>query len=95
MTIINFEKKERNNFENECSEMPLKVEIKEWKSVASWHWETGDEKKCSICRFAFDATCNSGECKFPGDDCPLVWGVCTHSFHLHCIQRWLQVIRGL
>ena len=75
--------------------MPLKIKIKEWKTVASWHWETGDEKKCSICRFAFDATCNSGDCKFPGDDCPLVWGTCTHKFHLHCIQRWLQVFRRI
>ena len=25
--------------------------------------------------------------KFPGDDSPVVWGVCTHAFHLQCINR--------
>lgn len=43
--------------------MPLKVEIKRWKTVASWHWETGDEDKCSVCRYPFDATCNSTDCR--------------------------------
>lgn len=27
--------------------------------------------------------------KFPGDDSPVVWGICTHAFHLQCINRWV------
>ncbi|XP_015415539.1 PREDICTED: anaphase-promoting complex subunit 11 [Myotis davidii] len=29
-------------------------------------------------------------CKVPGDDCPLVWGQCSHCFHMHCILKWLN-----
>ena len=29
------------------------------------------------------------DCKFAGDDCPLVWGECSHCFHIHCIEKWL------
>lgn len=25
-----------------------------------------------------------------GDDCPVVWGKCTHPFHLACIEEWLK-----
>ncbi|XP_077710757.1 anaphase-promoting complex subunit 11 isoform X1 [Canis aureus] len=28
--------------------------------------------------------------KVPGDDCPLVWGQCSHCFHMHCILKWLN-----
>uniref|UniRef100_A0A8C9YTC9 Anaphase-promoting complex subunit 11 n=1 Tax=Sander lucioperca TaxID=283035 RepID=A0A8C9YTC9_SANLU len=31
-----------------------------------------------------------GICKVPGDDCPLVWGQCSHCFHMHCILKWLN-----
>uniref|UniRef100_A0A3Q4MZC5 Anaphase-promoting complex subunit 11 n=1 Tax=Neolamprologus brichardi TaxID=32507 RepID=A0A3Q4MZC5_NEOBR len=32
----------------------------------------------------------SNTCKVPGDDCPLVWGQCSHCFHMHCILKWLN-----
>ena len=28
--------------------------------------------------------------RYPGDNCPVVWGKCAHAFHLPCITRWLQ-----
>ncbi|XP_047564650.1 anaphase-promoting complex subunit 11 isoform X1 [Lutra lutra] len=31
-----------------------------------------------------------GSGKVPGDDCPLVWGQCSHCFHMHCILKWLN-----
>ncbi|KAK3098035.1 hypothetical protein FSP39_015512 [Pinctada imbricata] len=37
---------------------------------------------------AFDGCCP--DCKLPGDDCPLVWGECSHCFHIHCIVKWLN-----
>ncbi|KAL5194455.1 Anaphase-promoting complex subunit 11 [Glycine soja] len=58
-----------------------------WHAVASWTWDAQDET-CGICRMAFDGCCP--DCKLPGDDCPLIWGVCNHAFHLHCILKWVN-----
>lgn len=33
---------------------------------------------------------NSPESDYPGDDCPVVIGVCSHSFHITCIMKWLN-----
>ena len=71
--------------------MPFKVRIKEWRTFASWHWETGDEKQCGICRNPFDAICGTGDCNQPGDKCPMISGKCGHKFHYHCIRKWLSV----
>ena len=38
--------------------------------------------------YNFTAGC-CPDCKFAGDDCPLVWGECSHCFHIHCIEKWL------
>ncbi|KAL7235513.1 hypothetical protein ACSBR1_018915 [Camellia fascicularis] len=43
---------------------------------------------CCTWRTAFDGCCP--DCKFPGDDCPLIWGACNHAFHLHCILKWVN-----
>ena len=69
------------------SKTKLKVSIKEWAGVASWKWIANDDT-CGICRVAFDGCCP--DCRLPGDDCPLVWGACTHCFHIHCIMKWLN-----
>lgn len=64
----------------------MKITVKQWHSVASWHWNCEDV--CGICRDSFDGCCP--ECKYPGDDCPPVWGQCGHAFHMHCILKWLN-----
>uniref|UniRef100_K4AMR0 Anaphase-promoting complex subunit 11 n=12 Tax=PACMAD clade TaxID=147370 RepID=K4AMR0_SETIT len=65
----------------------MKVKILQWHAVASWTWDAQDET-CGICRMAFDGCCP--DCKFPGDDCPLIWGACNHAYHLHCILKWVN-----
>lgn len=65
----------------------MKVKVKSWTAVATWRWIANDEN-CGICRMAFDGCCP--DCKLPGDDCPLVWGQCSHCFHMHCIVKWLN-----
>ncbi|KAL9618229.1 MAG: hypothetical protein Q9160_007063 [Pyrenula sp. 1 TL-2023] len=66
----------------------MKVKIKEWHAVASWRWDMPDDEVCGICRVQFDGTCPT--CKYPGDECPLAIGKCGHSFHMHCLQTWIQ-----
>lgn len=66
----------------------MKVHIKQWHGVATWHWTVADEL-CGICRVAFEGTCPN--CRIPGSACPLVMGsTCTHNFHLHCVHQWLE-----
>lgn len=69
------------------SKTKLNVKIRAWNGVATWKWIANDDT-CGICRVAFDGCCP--DCKLPGDDCPLVWGACTHCFHIHCIMKWLN-----
>ncbi|KIW01549.1 uncharacterized protein PV09_07027 [Verruconis gallopava] len=66
---------------------PMKVKIKTWNAVAAWRWDMPDEDVCGICRNPYDSTCS--KCKFPGDECPLLMGECSHSFHMHCIIAWV------
>ncbi|KIY45086.1 RING/U-box [Fistulina hepatica ATCC 64428] len=71
----------------------MKVNIKHWHAVAHWRWDTGnndtdnDDDVCGICRVPYEGCCPS--CKMPGDDCPLIWGECTHVFHMHCLLKWI------
>ncbi|GJQ15701.1 hypothetical protein GpartN1_g7492.t1 [Galdieria partita] len=63
------------------------VKLEKAKVTCHWTWNTKDET-CGICQMPFDGCCP--DCKIPGDDCPIVWGPCEHSFHLHCILKWLN-----
>lgn len=65
----------------------FKVTIKRWHTVGNWTWNAGDDV-CGICRNPFDGCSPDG--KYPGDDSPVVWGVCGHALHLQCITKWLS-----
>ena len=47
----------------------MKITIKKYSAVATWHWDVPEDDVCGICRVQFDGTCPT--CKFPGDDCSL------------------------
>ncbi|KAJ2352111.1 ubiquitin-protein ligase Anaphase Promoting Complex [Coemansia erecta] len=66
----------------------MKITITRWKDVAGWRWDVPDDEVCGICRSPFDACCPT--CKIPGDDCSLIWGECSHVFHMHCLLKWLE-----
>ncbi|KAJ8330407.1 hypothetical protein BDV3_003110 [Batrachochytrium dendrobatidis] len=70
--------------------MPLQITIHNWRSVAEWRWAVvpDDDDVCAICMNPYESCCP--KCKLPGDDCPLVIGVCTHVFHIHCIEEWIE-----
>ena len=66
----------------------LTIKIHNWKQGMSWKWDVPENEVCGICRNAFEGVCPT--CKIPGDDCPLIWGECSHVFHLHCLLKWLE-----
>lgn len=68
--------------------MTVQVPVVRWSGVAGWRWEAKEGDICGMCRSPFEACC--GECRLPGDDCPVVWGACSHCFHMHCIVKWLN-----
>ncbi|TMS35211.1 hypothetical protein L596_002660 [Steinernema carpocapsae] len=70
-----------------------KISVKRYVGFAEWKWikQTTDDN-CGICLQVFEACCV--ECKLPGDKCPLVEGRCKHSFHVHCINKWIRTHGG-
>ena len=64
-----------------------RIKIKQVHMVASWTWN-GPDELCGICHTELDGC--APEAQFPGDDSPVVWGQCSHAFHLSCIDEWCQ-----
>jgi anaphase-promoting complex subunit 11 len=50
-----------------------------------------EEEVCGICQSAFEGT--PPGVKYPGDEAPVVFGVCGHAFHLQCVATWLNSSR--
>mmetsp|Transcript_11663 Transcript_11663/g.21551 ORF Transcript_11663/g.21551 Transcript_11663/m.21551 type:complete len:128 (-) Transcript_11663:116-499(-) len=80
----------RNSNSNKNNKTKLKIRIKKWHGVAKWTWGVGDDEDdvCIVCQSAFEGVAPG--VKFPGDECPVVWGKCGHAFHLQCVSAWLQ-----
>lgn len=70
----------------------LRVRIKRFHGVARWTWNAGsDDEVCGICQSAFEGVAPG--VKYPGDECPVVFGKCGHAFHLQCVATWLNSSR--
>jgi len=67
----------------------MRVKVKNWNAVGTWVWDIENQTDCTICQFPLESPCS--KCKFPGDDCPPIQGMCNHHFHLHCMIRWTEV----
>ncbi|TIA74883.1 hypothetical protein E3P92_00328 [Wallemia ichthyophaga] len=68
----------------------MRVTINQWRAFSHWKWNGCDtDDLCGICQNYLDNSCPN--CSLPGDDCPLIWGKCNHSFHMHCILKWLSL----
>ena len=60
-------------------------------SATDHHLSAPTLGRCPICRREFDACCaDCSSTHAPGDDCPPVLGACKHTFHLHCILKWVS-----
>ncbi|KAF8998069.1 anaphase-promoting complex subunit Apc11 [Hymenopellis radicata] len=75
----------------------MRVTVKNYHAVAQWQWDLGagdrteeEEDVCGICRVSYEGCCPA--CKVPGDDCPLIWGECSHVFHMHCLLKWISTV---
>ncbi|KAI9316367.1 anaphase-promoting complex subunit 11, partial [Dichotomocladium elegans] len=64
----------------------MKLKLKSWTMAAYWSWDVEEADICGICQVVYDGCCP--DCTTPGDDCPLIWGECSHVFHLHCLMKW-------
>eukprot|EP00588_Corethron_pennatum_P026697 CAMPEP_0194316724 /NCGR_PEP_ID=MMETSP0171-20130528/13505_1 /TAXON_ID=218684 /ORGANISM="Corethron pennatum, Strain L29A3" /LENGTH=138 /DNA_ID=CAMNT_0039073069 /DNA_START=116 /DNA_END=532 /DNA_ORIENTATION=- len=47
-----------------------------------------EDDVCGICQNPYEGV--APEARYPGDECPVVWGQCGHPYHLACINTWVQ-----
>jgi anaphase-promoting complex subunit 11 len=77
------------NSGSSSSNSKLKIRIQRYHGVAQWVWGNHDPNEvCGICQSAYEGVAPGG--RWPGEDCPVVWGKCSHSFHLQCVVTWLN-----
>ena len=69
----------------------LRVRLRRFHAVAKWSWNANDDV-CGICQSEFEGVAPG--VKYPGDECPVVWGKCGHAFHLQCVSTWLNSNRN-
>ena len=67
----------------------LKIVISKFSPVFLSNWK-GEQESCAICKSDFAQPCNHCSAEEIEEPCPTQTGKCGHSFHLHCIQRWLK-----
>ena len=59
-------------------------------AVAFWSYDIENDT-CAICHNQLMLPCIVCEAEpHHAEDCSVAWGVCGHSYHFHCITRWLK-----
>mmetsp|Transcript_41016 Transcript_41016/g.80469 ORF Transcript_41016/g.80469 Transcript_41016/m.80469 type:complete len:102 (+) Transcript_41016:22-327(+) len=67
-----------------------KVKVKKWNAVAFWSYDV-DVETCAICQNNLMIPCITCEAEpHLKQECTHAMGACRHSYHFHCISRWLK-----
>ncbi|XBW38422.1 hypothetical protein QEN19_004010 [Hanseniaspora menglaensis] len=82
-----------------AGEQEPRFKIKKWTAVGIWSWDL-DSADCAICKSNLMEPCvdcqndahqhQNSQQNANKDGCITATGTCGHSFHLHCITKWLQ-----
>jgi len=73
------------------------VTLRKWNAVAYWSFGERDAV-CAVCRNQLDEVCI--HCAVTSDSvaldaCSILWGVCNHAYHAHCIVKFLKQSRDM
>jgi len=72
------------------SSAPKRVRVKKWNAVAFWAFDIENDV-CAICHNQLMVPCITCEAEpHHAEECSVAWGQCSHSYHFHCITRWLK-----
>ncbi|KAI5149820.1 anaphase-promoting complex subunit 11 [Enteropsectra breve] len=66
--------------------MEKKIQIINTYLKYEWKWKI-KENICLICQQEFNVHC--AKCTHPVECIPCT-GQCTHTFHMHCLEEWLE-----
>ncbi|CDW56871.1 ring box 1; RING box protein 1; regulator of [Trichuris trichiura] len=80
---------------NTANQLP-RFQITKFVGVALWSYDIKNDW-CAICHCTINELCLACQTEDAKDssqlECPPTVGVCTHTFHDHCINRWLRTQR--
>eukprot|EP00461_Guttulinopsis_vulgaris_P002033 UN02034 len=65
-----------------------RIQLKKWNVVAEWGYSNAADN-CSICHNALTDQCLQCYKGSTEGECLPVWGKCSHSFHFHCMAKWI------
>jgi RING-box protein 1 len=67
-----------------------KFELIKLNSVCLWRWDSRFDS-CGICKNNITDKCIECIADLHTDNtCSIVWGICGHMYHVHCITHWLK-----